>query len=57
VGHRRDAADEIKKRERDGEIGAERGTSRVEAVQRTTGPVGRGGRPRRQAKEQEIMEV
>jgi ribosome recycling factor len=56
-GHRRDAADEIKKRERDGEIGADEARRELEAVQRTTDrwveEVDRAGK----AKEQEIMEV
>jgi len=56
-GHRRDAADEIKKRERDGDIGADEARRELEALQRTTDrwvdEVDRLGK----AKEQEILEV
>jgi ribosome recycling factor len=55
--HRRDSADEIKKRERDGEIGADEGRRELDALQRTTDrwidEVDRLGK----AKEQEILEV
>ncbi|MBA2253725.1 MAG: ribosome recycling factor [Chloroflexi bacterium] len=56
-GHRRDAADEIKKRERDGDIGTDEARRELEALQRTTDrwvdEVDRLGK----AKEQEILEV
>jgi ribosome recycling factor len=56
-GHRRDAADDIKKRERDGEIGADDARRELEALQRTTDrwvdEVDRLGK----VKEQEILEV
>ena len=54
---RRDAADSIKKEERDGSIGADDGHRQLEALQRTTdrwvGEVDRLG----QVKEQEVLEV
>lgn len=54
---RRDAADSIKKEERDGEIGADDARRQLEALQRTTdrwiGEVDRLG----QVKEQEVLEV
>jgi ribosome recycling factor len=55
--HRREAADDIKKRERDGDIGADEGRRELDALQRTTDrwidEVERTGK----AKEQEILEV
>ncbi len=55
--HRREAADEIKRRERDGEIGADDARRELEQVQRVTdrwiAEVDRVGK----AKEQEILEV
>jgi ribosome recycling factor len=55
--HRREAADEIKRRERDGSIGADEGRRELEHLQRVTdrwiGEVERAG----QAKEQEVLEV
>jgi ribosome recycling factor len=54
---RRDAADSIKKEERDGEVGADEARRQLEALQRTTdrwvGEVDRLG----QVKEQEVLEV
>jgi ribosome recycling factor len=54
---RRDAADSIKKEERDGEVGADDARRQLEALQRTTdrwvGEVDRLG----QVKEQEVLEV
>jgi ribosome recycling factor len=54
---RRDAADELKKEERDGSVGADEGHRQHEALQKTTdrwiGEVDRLGT----AKEQEVMEV
>jgi ribosome recycling factor len=54
---RRDAADSIKKEERDGEVGADDAHRQLEALQRTTdrwvGEVDRLG----QVKEQEVLEV
>lgn len=56
-GHRRDGSDEIKKRERDGEIGADEARRELDAIQRTTDrwidEVDRIGT----VKEQEILEV
>jgi ribosome recycling factor len=55
--HRREAADEIKRRERDGSIGTDEGHRQMEHLQKVTdrwiGEVDRAGH----AKEQEIMEV
>ena len=54
---RRDAADSIKKEERDGDVGADEARRQLEALQRTTdrwvGEVDRLG----QVKEQEVLEV
>ena len=54
---RRDAADSIKKEERDGEVGADDAHRQLEALQRTTdrfvGEVDRLGH----VKEQEVLEV
>jgi ribosome recycling factor len=55
--HRRDAADDIKKRERDGDLGADEARRELDHLQRTTDrwidEVDRLGK----AKEQEILEV
>jgi ribosome recycling factor len=54
---RRDAADHLKKEERDGEVGADEGRRQLELLQKTTdrhiGEVDRRGA----AKEQEVLEV
>jgi ribosome recycling factor len=54
---RREAADVLKKEERDGEVGADEARRQLEALQRTTdryvGEVDRLG----QVKEQEVLEV
>jgi ribosome recycling factor len=55
--HRREAADEIKRRERDGEIGADEAHRELEQLQRVTDrwidEIDRAGK----AKEQEVLEV
>jgi ribosome recycling factor len=55
--HRRDAAEEVKRRERDGELGADEARRELDTVQkvtdRWTDEVDRAGK----AKEQEILEV
>jgi ribosome recycling factor len=54
---RRDAADELKKEERDGSVGADEAHRQLDQLQKTTdrwvGEVDRLG----EAKEQEVMEV
>ena len=46
--HRRDAVDATKKREKDGEIGADEAHRELEAVEKADAPLDRRGRPRRQ---------